>query len=155
MDLQQFKQDFALLVEAGFIAVKQGNTKAAQELFHAAAYIKPENSAPALGYGYIALHALNLKGAEKIFTDVLAKEPKNAMAKVLLGFTLLMPKFLSVNRAAAAKQNPEEVKKSVTRGRELLKEAVELGGNDPAVRSLASASEEMLAKVETYQKSPA
>ena len=68
--LAEFKEDFALFIEAGFIAVKQLDETSASRLFDAAQVLSPDHSAPKIGLGYIALNKLEVKQATKIFEEV-------------------------------------------------------------------------------------
>lgn len=86
-DLQQFKDHFILLCEAGFIAVNQADETAATKLFKASELLKPENTLPKVGEGYMHMMKLELKQACKIFDDVITLEPKNEMAKAFLGLS--------------------------------------------------------------------
>jgi hypothetical protein len=87
-----FREDFALLIEAGFVAVKQLDEVAATRLFRAAQTILPEATAPQVGLGYIALNKLEIKEASRLFEGVLQKEPGNDLAKAFLGICLLLNK---------------------------------------------------------------
>lgn len=71
--LQEFKSDFALLIEAGFVAVKQLDELSATRIFHAAQAISPDNVAPQIGLGYIALNKLEIKQATKILKRFLQR----------------------------------------------------------------------------------
>lgn len=92
--LQLFREDFALLIEAGFVAVKQLDETSATRIFNAAQVLKPESVAPQIGLGYIALNKLEVKVAVKIFEEVVKKEPENWLAQTFLGmcFLLMKPK---------------------------------------------------------------
>lgn len=91
--LDNYKQDFLLLLEAGFIAINQTDEDAAIKLFKAAEVLDKTNPLIKLGLGYLALHKLELQQASTIFEEVLRKDPKNEMAKAFLGITIsLMPK---------------------------------------------------------------
>lgn len=90
--MQTFRDDFGLLIEAGFIAVKQLDEISATRLFHAAQAINPTSVVPQIGLGYIALNKLDLKNATRIFEEVLEKEPENYLAQVFLGITFLLSK---------------------------------------------------------------
>lgn len=86
-DLQEFKDHFILLCEAGFIAVNQADEDAATKLFKASELLKPKNTLPKVGFGYMHLMKLELKQACKCFDEVLALEPNNEMAKTFLGLS--------------------------------------------------------------------
>ncbi len=87
--LQDFKKDLSLFVEAGLIAIKQGDEESAKKLFNAIGIIDPENTSKEIGYGLIALHKLESRKAQKHFNQVLEKEPDNYRAKAFLGFALV------------------------------------------------------------------
>ncbi len=89
---EDFKSDFALLIEAGFVAVKQLDELSATRIFNAAQMISPGNVAPQIGLGYIALNKLEIKQATKIFEEVLEKEPNNHLAQTFLGICFLLNK---------------------------------------------------------------
>ncbi len=89
---QDFIQDFGILVEVGFVAVKQGDEDCALKLFRAAEVLDPTHSAPKLGFGYIALNKLELKEASDIFEGVVAEEPTNFLASTFLGLCLMLAK---------------------------------------------------------------
>jgi hypothetical protein len=90
--VQQFKDDFPLLIEAGFVAVKQLDEMSATRIFNAAQAISPESMAPQIGLGYIALNKLEIKQATKIFETVVEKEPDNHLAQTFLGICFLLSK---------------------------------------------------------------
>jgi hypothetical protein len=93
---KDYKEDWILLLESGFIAVNQMDEDSAVKLFRAAELLNPESTLPKVGMGYLHLHKLELKQACKMFEDVLQKEPKNEMAKTLLGICMsLSPATLS------------------------------------------------------------
>lgn len=92
--LQEFKEDFALLIEAGFVAVKQLDEISSTRIFQAAQVMNPASTAPQIGLGYIALNKLEVKEAARIFETVLKQEPDNHLAQTFLGmcFLLTQPK---------------------------------------------------------------
>jgi hypothetical protein len=87
---EKFKKDFGILVEAGFVAVKHGDEDSATKLFLAAQTLKPEHTAPKLGFGYISLSKLELDDATKTFQDIVTEEPKNYLATIFLGLSLML-----------------------------------------------------------------
>src|SRR5262245_842025 len=89
---RDFKEDFSLLIEAGFIAVKQLDETSSTRIFHAAQAISPDSVAPQIGLGYIALNKLEVKQATKIFEEVTTKDPENYLAQVFLGICFLLTK---------------------------------------------------------------
>ena len=118
---EDFKQDFALLIEAGFIAVKQLDETSANRIFQAAQALSPESTAPQIGIGYIALNKLEVKEAAKIFEEIIKKEPENHLAVTFLGICYLLTK-------------PKKKK-----GEELIKEAIRKT-NNPTIKSLGEVS---------------
>ena len=91
--MQEWKQDFTLLLEAGFIAVKQCNEPEAIALFAAAQTLSPKNLFPQVGLAYMYLCMLNLPKATEILEKVVHQEPHNEVAQTLLGVaTSFMPK---------------------------------------------------------------
>lgn len=90
--LSEFKEDFALLIEAGFVAVKQLDETSAVRIFTAAQAMSPHNTAPQIGLGYIALNKLEVKESTRIFESVVQKEPENWLAQTFLGICFLLSK---------------------------------------------------------------
>jgi len=115
--MESFKDDFSLLIEGGFIAVKQMDEASASRIFQAAQIISPESTAPKIGLGYIALNKLDLKEAAKIFQEVIDKEPENHLAQVFYGISFLFS---------------EDKRK---KGERLIREAMEKT-TDPTVKNL-------------------
>lgn len=133
--LQDFKEDFALLIEAGFIAVKQLDETSASRIFNAAQVMSPDSTAPQIGLGYIALNKLELKEAVKIFEDVIKKEPENHLAETFLGICFLLNK-------------PKRKK-----GEKLIQEAMSKA-TDPTVKNLGKISLEWAEKDLSKEKAP-
>lgn len=90
--LEEFKEDFSLLIEAGFVAVKQLDETSSTRIFHAAQALSPHNTAPQVGLGYIALNKLEIKEGTRIFETVLKVEPENYLAQTFLGMCYLLTK---------------------------------------------------------------
>jgi predicted Zn-dependent protease len=90
--LKEFKEDYALFIEAGFIAVKQLDEIAARRLFKAAELLNPDNPASQLGLGYIAVNKLQVTEGIKIFEGILKKDPEHHLAQALLGVCYLLSK---------------------------------------------------------------
>ena len=119
--IEDFKEDFALLIEMGFIAVKQLDEISASRIFHAAQMIHPESVVPQIGLGYIALNKLEVKNATRIFEQVVEKEPENYLAQTFLGMCFLLTK-------------PKRKK-----GEKLIEEAMSKT-QDPTVKDLGATS---------------
>lgn len=117
--LEDFRHDFALLIEAGFVAVKQLDEVSSRRLFEAAQVLRPDSTAPQIGLGYIALNKLEIKEASEIFETVVKAEPDNYLAQAFLGICYLL------------------VKTKRKKGEELISEANEKT-NDPTVKNLCS-----------------
>ncbi len=88
--VEQCKEDFSLLVEAGFIAINQADEQCALNLFRAAQLLRPDSTAPYIGFGYTALHKLELKEAINHLSKAAEKDPKDEVVKALLGFAHIM-----------------------------------------------------------------
>lgn len=117
--LEEFKEDYALFIEAGFIAVKQLDEIAARRLFKAAELLNPDNPASQLGLGYIALNKLQVTEATKIFEAILKKDPQHHLAEALLGICFLLTKG------------------KLKKGEKMILEAQEKS-NDPTIKNLAT-----------------
>lgn len=130
--MEQFKEHFVLLLEAGFIAVNHADEDAAMKLFKASQLLKPENTLPMLGLGYMHLHKLELKQASEIFKKIIQKDPSNQIAKALLGMSLSM------------------MTEKVSEGEKVL-EDVAMHADDPQIKHLA---EDTITFVERFVKKP-
>lgn len=132
---QEFRGDFALLIEAGFVAVKQLDEISATRIFHSAQVINPTSTAPQIGLGYIALNKLEVKEATKIFEAVLKQEPDNYLAQTFLGICFLLNK-------------PKR-----KQGEKIIKDAMEKS-QDPTIQNLGAISLEWAEKDLKKLKSP-
>lgn len=133
--LQEFKDDFALLIEAGFIAVKQLDETSSTRLFHAAQVLSPFSTAPQIGLGYVALNKLEVKEASRIFEQVLAVEPQNHLATTFLGMCFLLTK-------------PKRKK-----GEKMIQEVIDKT-TDPTIKNLGTISLEWSKKDLAKSKAP-
>ncbi|MBS4168165.1 SctF chaperone SctG [Parachlamydia sp. AcF125] len=133
--LHDFLDDFPLLIEAGFLAVKQLDEISATRIFHAAEAISPGHTAPQIGLGYIALNKLEVKEATRIFEGVIQQEPENYLAQTFLGICFLMTK-------------PKRKK-----GEKLIREVVDKA-TDPTIKNLGEISLEWAEKDLNKKKSP-
>jgi len=133
--LEEFKQDFSLMIEAGFVAVKQLDAISSSRIFVAAQMISPGHTAPQIGLGYIALNQLNVKEATHIFEVITEKEPANCLAKTFLGMCYLLSK-------------PKRKK-----GEKLIQEAMS-ETTDPTVKSLGEISLKWAEKDLSKAKAP-
>jgi len=88
--LQDFKEDYIVFLEAGFIAVNQADEDATTKLFKASHLLNPKNVMSKVGMAYLHIHKLELKQAQKLLNEVLKEEPDNEMAKTLLGLAMSM-----------------------------------------------------------------
>lgn len=133
--LQEFKEDFSLLIEAGFIAVKQLDETSATRIFNAAQTMNPTSTAPQLGLGYIALNKLEMKEATKVFEAILKQEPENYLAQTFLGICFILSK-------------PRRKK-----GEKLIREAMDKA-TDPTIKALGQISLEWAEKDLKKEKAP-
>jgi len=133
--IEELKEDFSLLIEAGFVAVKQLDAISSSRIFVAAQMISPGHTAPQIGLGYIALNQLNIKEATHIFEEITKKEPNNLLAQTFLGISYLLSK-------------PKRKK-----GEKLIKEAIN-STEDPTIKSLGEISLEWADKDLTKAKAP-
>jgi lipopolysaccharide biosynthesis regulator YciM len=133
--LKVFKDDFALFIEAGFIAVKQLDETSASRIFNAAQLLNPTSCAPQIGLGYIALNKLEVKEATRIFEAVTEKEPENYLAQTFLGMCFLLTK-------------PKRKK-----GEKLIREAMEKT-DDETIKNLGTISLEWAEKDLTKHTAP-
>jgi len=131
----EFKEDFSLLIEAGFVAVKQLDETSAKRIFEAAQMISPNSTAPQLGIGYIALNKLEIKEATKIFEEIVKKEPENYLAQIFLGICFLLTK-------------PKRKK-----GEKLIKDSM-AKVTDPTIKNLGQISLEWAEKDLKKEKAP-
>ncbi|MBN2478901.1 MAG: hypothetical protein JXA94_01605 [Parachlamydiales bacterium] len=88
--IDDYKKDYLLLLEAGYIAINQLDEDSAVKLFKAATILDKDNPLNKIGIGYLHLHKLELKKSVEAFEDVLKKDPNNEMAKTFLGIALSM-----------------------------------------------------------------
>lgn len=126
---KKFKEDYILLVEAGFIAVNQADEESSLALFRAAKLLDPANSLADVGMGYLHLHKLELKQAIREFEGVVEKEPNNQMARALLGICVSMTPG------------------ATTKGEQILHEAGK--SKDPMIKELVHTAENF---VDTFIK---
>jgi tetratricopeptide (TPR) repeat protein len=129
VSIQDFKEDIGLLVEAGMIAIKQGDEESAKKLFNAVGVIDPQNNAKKMGYGLIALHKMDIKNAQKAFHEILQAEPNNHRAQAFLGFSYI----LSVLQEG---MTADEKIDSLKKGAELATQVVEKA-DSPSTKQLA------------------
>ncbi|NGX34004.1 MAG: hypothetical protein K1060chlam1_00349 [Candidatus Anoxychlamydiales bacterium] len=132
--LDEYKNDFLLFVEAGFIAINQTDEGSTIKLFDAAKVLDKNNPLIKIGFGYLALHKLELKKAITIFEEVLRKDPKNDMAKAFLGIAISM------------------TPKNMLKGEKLLEET--LKSDDKEVKKLAGIALDFVDKFVKKEPSP-
>lgn len=133
--IEELKEDFSLLIEAGFVSVKQLDAISSSRIFVAAQMISPGHTAPQIGLGYIALNQLNMKEATHIFEKIILKEPENLLAQTFLGISYLLSK-------------PKRKK-----GEKMIKEAISKT-EDSTIKSLGEISLEWADKDLNKAKSP-
>lgn len=133
--LQQFKEHYVLMAEAGLIAISQSDEDAAIKLFKASELLNPEGVLPRIGMGYMHFCKLELKQAAKIFEEILEKDPSNEMAKTFLGLSMSL--------------NPAEVAK----GEKVLEESMK-SCKDPLVKDLTKSAIDFVNKFVKKAPSP-
>lgn len=126
--LADFEKDIALFVEAGLIAIKQGDEESASKLFKAVALINPEHETVELGPGLIALHKMELIKAQSHFKKLLSGKEKNWRAQAFLALTYV----LSILQL----EQDEEKLKHLQEGYSLAQEVLEKC-EDSSTRELA------------------
>jgi hypothetical protein len=134
--LDQFQEDFVLLLEAGFVAVTQLDEDSATKLFQAAQVLDKEHTAPRVGLAAISLHKLEVGRSTKLLEEVIKQEPDNRRAGALLGISYLL-----------SNSNIDE-------GERLLKEAL-ADTTDPATQKMGELWLEVLEKGVRKADSPA
>lgn len=125
--LQFFTEDYSLLIESGFVAIKQCDEIAARRLFKAAEILNPENPASQLGFGYMELNKLRVSQAAEIFGAIVKGHPDHYLARALLGVAYLL--------------TPDKREE----GKRLIIEAGEKS-DDPTIKNLSSVCLEWLKK---------
>lgn len=133
--IEELKEDFSLLIEAGFVAVKQLDAISSSRIFVAGQMISPGHTAPQIGLGYIALNQLNMKEATHIFEDLNEKEPDNLLAQTFLGICYLLSK-------------PKRKK-----GEKIIRESI-AKTDDPTIKNLGEISLEWAEKDLNKAKAP-
>lgn len=126
--IKEFKDDLALMVEAGLIAIKQGDEESAKKLFNAADILDPGTTSASMGHGLIALHKMDIPNAKKYFNEVLKSEKDNYRAKAFLAFT----NVLSVLQEGTNEEKIEGLKQAAQLAQEVLDNCKE-----PSTRELA------------------
>lgn len=91
--LQDFKEDLGLLVEAGLLAIKQGDEESAKKIFDACDVLDDDGVQKAFGYGLIAMHKMEIPKAIESFQSLLKKDPENWRATAFLGFAYILTIF--------------------------------------------------------------
>lgn len=91
--IQDFKKDLGLLVEAGLLAIKQGDEDSAKKIFDACDILDDDGIQKAFGYGLIAMHKMEIPKAIEWFQSLLEKDPNNWRAKSFLGFAYILTIF--------------------------------------------------------------
>lgn len=86
--IAELRGEFASLIEAGLVAVNQGDEDSAIKLFSAAQVLEPDSSAPRVGFGFISLNKLELEKAIDLFQIVVDQEPNHHLARTFLGISL-------------------------------------------------------------------
>ncbi|MCH9612001.1 MAG: hypothetical protein S4CHLAM102_04830 [Chlamydiia bacterium] len=149
--ISNYKEDFILFVEAGFIAVKYADEDSALKLFKAAEILNEKSQLPKVGYGYLHMCKLELKQAALRFREVLEKEPDNTMAETFLGICLSWTPDQMTEGEKILEKNAKESDDTGIRG--LAKSALDFV--DRFVKTTPTPAELQAKKVsKTKKKSP-
>lgn len=87
---QDFKENVALILEGGFVAIKYGDREGALNCFHAAALLAPDRVEPKIGLATLALNELDLDKAVQLSEEVLKEDEKNYQSMVICGMSLVL-----------------------------------------------------------------
>jgi len=85
-----FKEDTALILESGFVAIKYGDREGALNCFHAAGLLAPDRVEPKVGLATLALNELDLPKAIKLCNEILEQDPKNHQSMVICGMSYVL-----------------------------------------------------------------
>jgi len=121
--LQEFKEDLALFVEGGLLAIKQGDELGAKKLFNAAAILDPEGGQHQMGYGLIALHKMELPEAKNNFEELIKLDKTNWRAQSFLAFAHMLSVF-------EEEASPENQQASLEKAASLATEVLEKSDSD-------------------------
>lgn len=89
-DLELFKADFALLFEAGMLAIKQGDEESARKLFQALEVLDSEHYGYELGCAIMDLHKMELFSAEERLRALAERDENNWSVKAFLSLTHML-----------------------------------------------------------------
>ncbi|MBM3196108.1 MAG: SctF chaperone SctG [Chlamydiae bacterium] len=134
--IKNYKEDFVLLLEAGFVAIMHQDEDSATKLFQAAQLVDPQNVMPKIGLGYMHFLKLELQPAIIYIKQALAKEPNNEFAQALLGVCMTFSTDMG-------KQGVEMLHKTQTKS------------HDPEIRNLANNATDFYEKFIKAPPSPA
>lgn len=130
--ISEFDADFPLLVEAGFIAIKQLDEVSALRLFAAAQALRPQDTTPQVGVGYLLLNKMELKKAIVAFEGVLKVEPGHELATTFLGICWMLTKERAKGEEAlqriSTKTSDPAIKTLAQRGLVLTAQTSDQGG---------------------------
>jgi len=133
--MQKYKNDWLLLLEAGYIAAGQMDEDASLKLFRAAELLEPHHHLNKIGFGYVHLLKLELDKACKNFEEVLKVEPHNEMARALLGLSTAL------------------TVKEADKGKKILEEALKKTDNQ-SVKNMANTAIDFVEKFVQKQPTP-
>lgn len=119
--LEDFKEDLGLLVEAGLLAIKQGDEESAKKIFDACDILDEEGNQKAFGYGLIAMHKMEIPKAIAAFQNLLTKDSDNWRAKAFLSFAYILTIFSNESN----KEKSANLKKALELSQEVLDNAEE------------------------------
>lgn len=141
--LQVFRDDIALLVESGLVAIKQGDEESAKKLFNAVGIIDPQNLATKMGFGLISLHKMDIPNAQKSFTEILNVEQTNWRAQSFLALSYI----LSVLQEGTDEEKMASLRKCAELAQEVLDKS-DAATTRQLAQSLLDWEKELMGKVE-------
>ncbi len=128
--LDEFKKEIPFLVEAGLLAIKQGDEQSAKAIFDAVEILDPQTTLKKMGYGIIAMQKMDTQQAEKYFKQVLEKEPENYRAQAFLGLVYIL--IVTEGKTTDKKKLMDHLKK----GTELAQNVINKS-DSPTTKNLA------------------
>ncbi|MBU6149292.1 MAG: hypothetical protein KGQ54_03775 [Verrucomicrobia bacterium] len=133
---KKHKDDFVLLLEAGFVSIMHQDEDSTIKLFKAAQLLDPENVMPKIGMAYMHLLKLDLRPAISYIKQALNKEPKNEFAQALYGVILTFSPDMGAEGAQLLHKTHEHT-------------------SDPDIRKLTKNAEDFYTKYIKTPPSPA
>ena len=87
---QTIEDDFNLLFELGFVALKQSDFTSSTQLFQAITAIDPDDTSHQFGLACIAMYKLELDKSAELFKKYLTSNPQNERVRICLGLVYIL-----------------------------------------------------------------